>query len=57
MTKREMIEEMSTGLKGVDINNRIKNTKPRITEVYAWYIKSNKTLEDKKFCMTLLTVW
>ena len=57
MTKKEMIQEMSVGLRGVDINNRMRNTKARVTEVYNWYLNSKQTVNDRKFCMTLLTVW
>ncbi len=57
MTKKEMIQEMSVGLRGVDINNRLRNTKARVTEVYNWYLNSKQTVNDRKFCMTLLTVW
>lgn len=56
MTKKEMIQEMSEGLR-IDTNNRMKNSKERIAEVYNWYLNSKKTLNDKKFCMSLLTVW
>lgn len=57
MTKKEMIEEMAEGLKGVDIENRMKNKKARVVEVYEWYLKSEQTKKEKEFCLNVLTVW
>ena len=57
MTKREMIEEIAEGIKGVDIENRMKNKKERIQEVYNWYMYSKKEKRDKEFCLNILVVW
>lgn len=57
MTKKEMIQEMGEGLKGIDIENRMKNKKARVEEVYNWYKRSKKTKKDKEFCLNILTVW
>jgi len=57
MTKKEMIDEMARGLKGVDKENRMKNSKARVNEVYSWYLKSEKKAKDKAFCLAVLTVW
>ena len=62
MTKREMIVEMISGVKYAGgnervIENRCKAPKKRIEEVYDYYLKSNKTEEDKVFCINLLVVW
>lgn len=60
MTKREMIIEMIDGLyysggnKRV-IDNRCKARKERVTEVYNFYQKTEKTQSDKAFCINLLT--
>lgn len=62
MTKKEMILEMIEGVKfggGNErvIENRCKARKQRIEEVYNYYLKSNKTIKDKVFCLNLLVVW
>ena len=61
MTKKQMIMEMIEGLKYVSneqvIKNCCKSTKARIEEVYNYYLNSNKTKEDKVFCIKLLIVW
>ena len=62
MTKLEMIVEMIDGVKYAGgnervIKNRCKATKKRIEEVYDYYLKTNKTEEDKVFCINLLVVW
>ena len=57
MTKKEMIQEMGEGLKGIDIENRMKNKKARVEEVYNWYKGRKKTKKDKEFCLNILTVW
>ena len=58
MTKREMIEEMIEGLNfhnnEMVIENRCKSTKKRIEEVYHYYQKTSKTINDKYFCINLL---
>lgn len=56
MTKKEMLEEMLPQ-KGFDIENRMKNSKARIEEVYSFYQQTDKTEKDKAFCMNVLTVW
>ena len=62
MTKLEMIKEMIDGVKYAGgnervIKNRCKAPKKRIEEVYNYYLNSNKTEEDKAFCINLLVVW
>lgn len=52
-----MIEEIAEGIKGVDIENRMKNKKERIEEVYNWYMNSKKEKRDKEFCLNILVVW
>lgn len=42
MTKKEMIDEMARGLKGVDKANRMRNSKARVEEVYTYYLRSEK---------------
>lgn len=57
MTKKEMLLEITDGLCGVDIDSRMKNSRDKIEEVYNYYLKTNKTDVDKKFCIALLTAW
>ena len=58
MTKREMVKEMIEGLNfrnnEMVIENRCKSTKKRIEEVYNYYQKTSKTINDKNFCINLL---
>lgn len=60
MTKRDMILEIIKGINYTNrkqvLENRCKNTKTKIEEVYNHYLKSNKTLQDKIFCSNLLVV-
>lgn len=60
MTTKEMVMEMIEGLKFSNnekvIENCCKASKERIELVYNYYLKSNKTKEDKLFCISLL-VW
>ena len=61
MTKEQMVKEMIQGLKFCNnervIANRCKNKKSKIEEVYNYYLNTNKTKEDKLFCINLLVVW
>lgn len=61
MTKREMVEEMIEGLKFSNnekiIENRCKQSYKRVKEMYEYYLKSEKTDEDKLFCINLLIKW
>ena len=61
MTKKEMIMEIIEGTNFLNkekvIENRCKASKERIEKVYNYYLKSNKTKEDKVFCINLLVVF
>ena len=62
MTKQEMVKEMINGVNYVGgnervIQNRCKALKKRIEEVYNYYLETNKTKEDKVFCINLLVVF
>ena len=61
MTKREMVLEIINGVNYSNvervIENRCKNKKEKIEDVYSYYLNSSKTKEDKVFCSNLLIVW
>jgi len=56
MTKKEMVQEMLEGLRlpsfnlSVDIRVR-QNTKARIEKVYNWFQTTEKTHQDRMWCL------
>lgn len=61
MTTKEMIEEIIEGLKIPNkkefVSKRVKNKKRIIEMTYDYYLKSNKTIEDKLYCIKLLCTY
>ena len=59
MTKREIIQEIIEGVNYPNntrvIDRCIKSDKSWIECVYEYYQHSNKTIEDKLFCINILS--
>lgn len=60
MTKVEMVQEIIKGLNYPNNNKVIENItyskKCKIELVYNYYLKSNRTKDDKIFCINLLNI-
>lgn len=61
MTKKEMIQEMMEGLQYTNnqkvLENRCKSKLSRVKDVYEYFQNTNKTKEDRLFCINLLVTW